>query len=239
MNRDLGITRLIRDALPEWSLPLFELTALLGDELVVVGVLCLLALIESYRSFRRGDDQPLSDRTGFVLALVLGGLAFTLILKTVFDAPRPPASLQAVPREGEGFPSGHTMAATILWTSLALWTTRGTLTLRLLAATLLIALVAFSRLALGVHFVSDVVASVVFGAVYILLVSRLTDHRPMATFGGAVLLGTGALVVTGGSANGWLAFIGCTGGAIAWWVLTLESVRQVWVSSARDAAVQS
>lgn len=49
--------------------------ALLGDEFPVAAVLFGVAAAESIRSIRRGVDRPLSRRTGFVLAIVLGGLA--------------------------------------------------------------------------------------------------------------------------------------------------------------------
>ncbi|EMA47099.1 phosphatase PAP2 family protein [Halobiforma nitratireducens] len=230
MTRGVGVTELLRETLPEWSVRVFEFTALLGDEFLVGGVLLALASLDAYRSFRRGDDRLITDRTAFILAVVLGGLALTLTLKTAFGLPRPPESLQAVPRESEGFPSGHTMAATILWTSLALWTTRSTRRKRLALAAGPIAVVAFSRLALGVHFLVDVIASVGFGVGYLLLAAKLTDGEPSNAFVGAAVLGTVALVVTGGSTDGWLAFVGCLGGAVAWWIITRPTVRELWVS---------
>ena len=96
MTRDLGVTELLRSVLPEWTVPAFELAAMLGDELVVVAVLLTLAGADAYRSFDRGSDRLLSDRAAFVVAVVLGGLALTLVLKTAFGSPRPPDSLQAV-----------------------------------------------------------------------------------------------------------------------------------------------
>lgn len=230
MRRGLGVTEQVRAVVPEWSVPLFELAAMFGDELLVIGVLLLYAGTNAYGSFRRGDETLLSDRTAFVLAVVLGGLALTLLLKTAFGFSRPPAELQAVPRESEGFPSGHTMAATVLWMALALWTTRSTVRRRLAGASVLIAVVAFSRLALGVHYLVDVLASVVFGVGYLVLAAILTDRDPAKAFSGAALLGTVALVVTGGSTDGVLAFVGCVGGAAGWWILSRPAVRAVVAS---------
>ncbi|ELZ03362.1 phosphatase PAP2 family protein, partial [Natrialba aegyptia] len=144
MNRNVGLTELIRETLPEWAVPAFEFIALLGDELVAVGVLALVTGVDAYRRTDREEDCLVPDRTAFVLAVVLGGLALTLILKTVFGLSRPPSSLQAIPRSGEGFPSGHAMAATVLWGALAVWSAYSTRRRRLAGAALVIGLVAVS-----------------------------------------------------------------------------------------------
>lgn len=231
MNRDAGVTESIRTALPEWTIPFFELVTLLGDELVVVGVLLVIAGVEAVRSVRAGSDRLLTDRTAFVVAVVLGGLALTLVLKTASDLPRPPSSLQVRAREGSGFPSGHTMAATVLWTALALWGRRFTWRARLLWASVAVALVGFSRLALGVHYFVDVVASVAFGLGFLFVAARLTRGDPETAFAGSAALGTLALLLTGATTDGWLAFVGCVGAAGGWWVLNSPRVRALWLST--------
>lgn len=228
MDRSVGVTELIRSVLPEWTVRLFELAALFGDELVVVGVLLLFVTADMYGAVRRGSDRLVSDRVAFVSAVVLGGLALTLVVKATLGFPRPPASLQAIPREGEGFPSGHTMAATVLWGALARWSVRSTRRRRLGVAAMLVGLVGFSRLALGVHYLVDVLASVGFGVGYLLLAERLTGREPKAAFAGAALLGSAAVLVSGGATDGWLAFVGCSGGAVGWWLTTRRSVRSAW-----------
>ncbi|ELY95762.1 PA-phosphatase-like phosphoesterase [Natrialba hulunbeirensis JCM 10989] len=231
MSRNLGVTELVRNTLPEWTVPIFEVTALFGDEFLVVGVLGLFAIAGAYQAASTSDTHRLvPDRTAFVLAVVLGGLALTLVLKTAFGSPRPPESLQAVPRESDGFPSGHTMAATVLWGALATWSLWSTARRRTIVAASIIGLVAFSRLALGVHFLVDVLASVAFGLGYLYLAARLTNEQPAPMFAGAVGLGTIALLITSGETDGWLAFAGCVGGAAAWWVSMQPRVQDVWTS---------
>nr|WP_255170880.1 phosphatase PAP2 family protein [Natrononativus amylolyticus] len=232
MDRDLGIMRAIRETIPEWSVPIFEATALLGDELLVVAALLAYAAIDAYRSIKSGSDRPLSRRTGFVLAVVLGGLAFTLILKASFGFSRPPESLQAVARDGDGFPSGHTMAATICWGALALWGSVSTRQRRLLGAAAVVALVGFSRLALGVHYVADLVASVLFGTAFLLAAGAVLYERPERAFVVAVALGGLALLATGGATDGLLAFVGCAGGAAAWWAINRPEARRLWTAVA-------
>ncbi|WP_290811345.1 phosphatase PAP2 family protein [Halovivax sp.] len=232
MNRDLGVTEAIRSLLPESAVPLFEAVAMLGDLVLVVAVLAGLALVDAYRSLRRGADGPLSERTAFLLAVVLGGLALTLVLKTAIGASRPPDELQAVAREGEGFPSGHTMAATVLWGSLALWSERRTKRMRLLGASGIVGLVGLSRLALGVHFLVDVLASIAFGLGYLAIAAWVLAGDPRRAFAGAAALGAAALIVTGASADGLLAFVGCVGGAMGWWILGRVKVQALWASVA-------
>lgn len=233
MDRDLGITRAIRNWLPEWTVSVFDAVALLGDEFVIILALLAVAAVDAYRSARRGTGKPISRRTGFVLAVVLGGLALTLVLKASFGFSRPPESLQAIPRDGDGFPSGHTMAATICWGALALWggvieRNRG-----LLGASLVVSLVGLSRLALGVHYFVDIVASTVFGVAYLLAVAAVLDGDPDAAFAVAAALGGLALIVTGAATDGVLAFVGCVGGAAGWWALNRKATRDLWRSFAR------
>ncbi|ELY90778.1 phosphatase PAP2 family protein [Natrialba taiwanensis] len=231
MNRNVGFTELIRDGLPEWAVPAFECIALLGDKLVVVGVLALVTGSDAYGRATRDYDRLVSDRAAFVLAVVLGGLALTLLLKTVFGLPRPPSSLQAVPRSGEGFPSGHAMAATVLWGALAVWSAYSTRRRRLAGAALVIGLVAFSRLALGVHYLVDVLASIGFGVGYLLVAAWATDGEPERAFAGTAVLGGLTVIATGGTDEGWIAFGSCVGGATGWWMSTRPRVRKRWLSA--------
>ncbi len=94
------------------------------------------------------------------------------------------------------------MAATILWGALAAWIDRGTPRVRLLAAAIVVSLVGVSRLALGVHYLVDVLASVGVGAGYLLVATRIADGEPTRAFAGATVLGGGALI-TAGSTDGW------------------------------------
>lgn len=225
MNRDLGVTEAIRSGLPERAVPLFETAAVLGDLALIVGVLAAIALLDAYRLRRRRADRPVSERTAALLAIVLGGLALTLVLKTVVGAPRPPAELQASARAGNGFPSGHTMAATIFWGALALWNERGTRSTRALTAAGIVGLVALARLALGVHYLVDVLASVAFGLAYLAIADRLLARRPRRAFAVAAGLGATALIVTGAQTDGAVAFGGCAASAAGWWMLERRSIR--------------
>lgn len=85
-----------------------------------------------------------------------------------------------VPGNGPSFPSGHVMAAVAIWGLLppvvalltgrrsAWWWSVG------ISATV-IGAVAFSRVYLGVHFLTDVVGALLLGALYLLAVERLLE----------------------------------------------------------------
>jgi undecaprenyl-diphosphatase len=131
-------------------------------------------------------------RRHFLLAFTWGaslgaGLLSWRVLKTVFDLERPPS----VPRPywSSSFPSGHTMAATLGYGFLAY------LCLRLLPAgwlrrscftvvVLLIILMGFTRVYLGQHFVSDVLAGYAVGGGWLALcigcAESLRRHKDLA-----------------------------------------------------------
>ena len=228
MSRSVGIMETIRELLPEWAVAAFDVVSLFDDLLVIVPLLGLLYLADVRHSIERGDpDHPLcSDRTVFLIATVFGGLSCIVVLKATFAAPRPPVEFHAVQPSAFGFPSGHTMAATVFWGALATWTAIGRRRTRLAAAGLIVALVALSRLALGVHYLVDVVASIAFGTAYLYAMWVFVRGDAMRAFGVAIGLSVLAAVVTGGSSDGLLALVGTVGSFVGWVVSEQAAVRQ-------------
>lgn len=121
-----------------------------------------------------------------LLVSVPGGMLLNVLLKSVFQRGRPVFEQPLVTLATYSFPSGHTAAATLFYGVLAsyLVMTRQGWRLRLAAVagcTLMVALVAFSRVYLGAHYVSDVLAamaeSVAWLAVCITAVSTLRRRR--------------------------------------------------------------
>ena len=229
LSRDLGVTVALRETLPEWAVALSATLATLGDLLVIVPVLGVLYLADVGHSLRRGPQtgEPLcSDRTAFLIATVFGGLALVVLLKGTLALPRPPAELHAVPASEHGFPSGHTMAATVCWGALALWLEVGRRRSRLAVAAAVITLVAGSRLALGVHYLPDVVASVAFGVAYLGVFAVLVGTRPARAFAIAVVIAVLATLATGGESRAVLALSGTVGAAIGWQFVEFSPVRR-------------
>ncbi len=114
------------------------------------------------------------------LAIVawLGELVGVHIAKVVLSRHRPPDALWLVKAHGWSFPSGHAATATVVFTALALVVTmlarRGIFrVLSWLTAGLAVAVVAFSRVELGVHWTTDVLASIVFVACWLSVIVAL------------------------------------------------------------------
>lgn len=228
MTRNVGVTETLVDLRPEWTVDVFAAATALGDWKVLVAVCGLFCLADVYRTVRRGepDDGVCADRTAFLVAVVFGGIALALLLKSLFEAPRPPEELHAITPSDDGFPSGHTMVATVGWGALAWWGVRGSRRLRVAAVGVAISVVALSRLALGVHFLVDVLAAVGFGGLYLVAVAWTIEDRPLAAFALAFVLASGAAVASGGSTRGVLAVVGTVLVLGAWQVIEFPPVRR-------------
>jgi undecaprenyl-diphosphatase len=116
------------------------------------------------------------------VALGLGGAMLIYdITKALVSRPRPPVEhLQAV--TGSSFPSGHATQASAFWLSLVLvlratHVTPVALRVTGVLATALVLGVAWSRVYLGVHYASDVVAGVILGSGWALWVRRCLSLR--------------------------------------------------------------
>jgi undecaprenyl-diphosphatase len=103
-----------------------------------------------------------------VVVAVPGGMLLNELIKLAVQRQRPFLEGPFVDWSGYSFASGHTIGATLLYGQLALFVlpvmkTRSRRTLVISAATALILLVGFSRIALGAHYLTDVLAAISFG----------------------------------------------------------------------------
>jgi undecaprenyl-diphosphatase len=121
----------------------------------------------------------------FVLAALLwaGTQGATTLAKQVVQRPRPPENLRLVTAHGWSWPSGHTTTATLVFAILAtvIWAVTSKVGLRILAVfgwIVFVAAVAFSRVELGVHWTTDVLASVVFVAGWLVAAGALFGRPP-------------------------------------------------------------
>ena len=109
-----------------------------------------------------------------LLLAVPGGMLLNSVIKELVHRHRPYSESPFVDLSDYSFPSGHAMAATLLYGLLALFALvvlrkrlwRG---LAVLGASLVIMLVGLSRIALGAHYLTDVLAAIASGAVWIWL----------------------------------------------------------------------
>lgn len=214
---------LVRDVVPAWLVPVFLGITRLGN---VAVFLVVFAIDYWFVDHERGAHA---------IAVVVGGMALITALKFLFAVPRPPETVNVVPISGYSFPSGHATGATIAYGVFAYDVDVGPRHLRYAAAALLVALVALSRVVLGVHFVRDVVAGVLFGVGFLVVAFTLTGHAPRPGFRFAAGLGVVAFVVSGASHDG-TAVLGAALGALVTWE-ALESIPTVERTASRVVLV--
>lgn len=105
---------------------------------------------------------------------IFGGMLLNRFLKSVFQRARPRFDDPILTLTSYSFPSGHTMKAAVLYGVLAAFLVAETKSWRrrvlvILTAILLIALVGFSRIYLGVHYLSDVLGALAEGLAWLAL----------------------------------------------------------------------
>ena len=123
-----------------------------------------------------------SGRQRVVLALFWTPLSFFLdnVLKLVFQHPRPTQAIIAIP-DSYSFPSGHAVAASALYITLALIAAHGERRQRprrilLWSGVAVAVLVAWSRVYLGVHYFSDVVGGLLLGGAGSVAAARVLNR---------------------------------------------------------------
>jgi undecaprenyl-diphosphatase len=131
--------------------------------------LWLVVLVASVVLVRAGRIRLLV----FLLVTVLVGSLLDTVVKIIVDRPRPVLLDPVAHARGKSFPSGHAMSSTVVYGSLLLIFLPGFARKwrRVLVAGVvgLVLAIAFSRLALGVHFLSDVLGGIVLGLAWLAL----------------------------------------------------------------------
>jgi undecaprenyl-diphosphatase len=148
-----------------------------GSWLVTLGMAVLLAILVWRRRL------PVVAVIA-VLAGWWGELLAVTVTKGVVQRPRPPASLWVVKAHGWSFPSGHTANATVVFAAAAAVATvfvrnRSWQILIWAVAALATALVGFSRIELGVHWTTDVLASAIWTAVWLMVLAKALQMTPI------------------------------------------------------------
>jgi phosphatidylinositol-3-phosphatase len=143
----------------------------LVTDLGAAGVLVPLVLAAGLAwRWRRGSWRPLALLAG----AAAGAWVVQVAVKQLVERPRPPAGLALSHATGFAFPSGHATDAAAVYGMLAVLLVRsGRPAARVAAwagAAALVALVGLSRLYLGVHWLSDVVAGAALGIAWLLAI---------------------------------------------------------------------
>ena len=151
---------------PLWVEQFFLGITHLGDWLIV---LCVAALVVLYLfgSGRRATAW-------LVLAAVGGEALLNNVLKYFFDRARPDLVAHSVEVTTTSFPSGHAMAAAVLYLTLGALLVRtqrshAARTAIILTAIIATALIGISRIYLGVHWPTDVLGGWIAGAAWALI----------------------------------------------------------------------
>lgn len=142
-----------------WSQDSIRVITELGGTWVVAAVALTVAAVEIART----RDRWVAP---FLLTVILGGTLLTETIKAIVDRARPELEPVAATL-GPSFPSGHTWTAAASWAAFALiaarwWGPRAWPALAGAAVGIAIA-VAISRVLLNVHWLTDVLAGLVFG----------------------------------------------------------------------------
>lgn len=116
-----------------------------------------------------------------ILGAGVGSVAITNLVKVLVDKPRPGVVPHLAATSTLSFPSGHSCSSAAVYMALALVFAHVSVPRRaaVTAAVLLAMAVAFSRLYLGVHYPTDVVAGLVLGWLWVAALWTLR-HRSSA-----------------------------------------------------------
>jgi len=116
-------------------------------------------------------DNQIGIRVGITLLLSNG---LNTAFKWIFHAPRPywiDSNLKALSVESSfGIPSGHAMMSSSVWGRIAMWIKKSWFTALVVV---ILFFIGFSRIYLGVHFLSDVVAGWLFGISLLIVLSKV------------------------------------------------------------------
>ncbi|WP_222917722.1 phosphatase PAP2 family protein [Natrinema sp. SYSU A 869] len=196
----------VRDAIPAEYADLIVFVTELGGTTALMFLLAVLFW---------GVDRR---RSALVISYAVAGLALLLSLKALFRLPRPPEDAMLIALEGEregyGFPSGHAFAATVVYGGLVSAYDRLGDWRAVTAAGALIVAVSLSRVALGVHYLSDVLVGAALGVAFVAVMERLSRGDPTNGFAIALALSVPAIVVASGTEDALLGLGGSIGGVI-------------------------
>lgn len=154
-----------------------DITALGSLSVMLVFSVVTIALLLSFK-----DGRGVLHFT----FLVAGTIVWPRVLKQIFNRPRPDMVDPLALVSDSSFPSGHSFTAAALYLTFAFFAarharSRGQEIFFLILSVLIVALVGFSRMYLGVHYPSDVIAGAGLGTAWSLLLAFIfiygTDRR--------------------------------------------------------------
>ncbi len=159
---------------PKWLLPLFEGITVLGNAslLITVSIIAVTYFIL----------KKIGRLAGIFLTIAAGAVISELTLKEFFARPRPAIVPHLVNAEFYSFPSGHSMMSVVVYSTLALLLIYSGVNEKLKiyfisAAFILPFAIGLSRVYLGVHYPTDIIAGWALGIVWLSLCRIITSIR--------------------------------------------------------------
>lgn len=157
---DEAVMRFMGQHQVPWISNLMVELTMLGTGIVVAMIVAVSALFLWLYDYKNSST--------LLLVTTLGGILLNNVLKLGFDRPRPQFFEWGTHVMSSSFPSGHAMSAAIVYPTVAylaarLQKTHFARVTTMLAAALLVLLICLSRVYLGVHYPTDVLAGVVVG----------------------------------------------------------------------------
>jgi membrane-associated phospholipid phosphatase len=171
---DIAVAEAIHSQTAGWLTSLWLAVSGLADtEMILLASMVLAALLVAGRHWHGAAALALS---------VLGAQATVQLVKLLISRPRPDGEGVIVDPSGFSFPSGHSASAVALYLMLAVIAAgllrRGLRIAAYVAAGLVVALVGFSRVYLGAHYPTDVLAGWLLGGVVVIAAWRLCARLP-------------------------------------------------------------
>jgi undecaprenyl-diphosphatase len=114
----------------------------------------------------------------FAVVTIVGSAVLNGLVKVAVDRARPVLPDPVAHANGLSFPSGHAQSAIVAYSVLLLVLhprARAVRVMAVLGAGVMVVAIGFSRVALGVHYVSDVLAGYALGAAWVVAMAAAFD----------------------------------------------------------------
>ncbi len=154
---------------------LMEFASIFGEWYVVLPIAAIAVTILAKLRYKTEASELVYTVIGTSLAVVF--------IKALVGRPRPPETFRLVQEIGNSFPSWHAAIAVAFWGYLSFLAMRqmkhktGRIVVAFFCAFLALS-IGFSRLYLGVHYLSDVLGGYLFGLAALSLSVHFTRHLP-------------------------------------------------------------